>query len=711
MSLAPFVWPASRLAGGVALLARAAGFGELGGAAGAGVAPGDPARIGGWLEALVTGGGAESEAVRCTYGETAAFLRRAGPAVLRVQGPPGASTGFLLMLGRRRGRVLLVRADGELAAVAPEAVHAELWADVERAFAPAVDRMLDRAALRPGRRARVRTRLLGEHLAERALEGAWILRLEPGADAWAQARRARVPARLALAALAHAAVWGLVVAAWVAIGRGALAGSVEAAWVGAWVLLLLSGIPLRVAESWLQGSFALDVGALFKRRLLVGALKLRTEETRHQGVGQLLGRVLESETVETLALGAGFVATAALVELGLATWVLAQGAGPALTPLLLLVWVGLALALGRTAFRRGRAWTRARLALTHDLVERMVGHRTRQVQEARERWHDGEDELLEAYMHASGRLDRATVALATGLGSLWLAIGVVGLAPAFLSGDVTATSLAVGLGGLLLAQQAVTKLAASVAQLATLRVAWGEVRELHRAAARYEPRGDVGLAAAPASLASGGEDDAVPLLAARGLGLRYPGRAEPAIEGCDLRIEAGDRVLLEGPSGGGKSTLAALVTGLREPSSGLLLLSGLDRASWGARAWRRRVSAAPQSHENHVFEGTLAFNLLLARGWPPSDKDLAEAHEVCVALGLGPLLERMPTGLFQTVGETGWQLSHGERARVFVARALLQEGDLKVFDESFAALDPGTLRRVVECVLERSPTAVVVAHP
>jgi ATP-binding cassette, subfamily B, bacterial len=65
----------------------------------------------------------------------------------------------------------------------------------------------------------------------------------------------------------------------------------------------------------------------------------------------------------------------------------------------------------------------------------------------------------------------------------------------------------------------------------------------------------------------------------------------------------------------------------------------------------------------------------------------------------------------QQVGETGWQLSHGERSRLFIARALLQRADVVVLDESFAALDPETLRQVLECVLARTKTLLVIAHP
>lgn len=84
---------------------------------------------------------------------------------------------------------------------------------------------------------------------------------------------------------------------------------------------------------------------------------------------------------------------------------------------------------------------------------------------------------------------------------------------------------------------------------------------------------------------------------------------------------------------------------------------------------------------------------------------------VCRELGLGSLLDRMPSGLDQVVGETGWQLSHGERSRIFLARALLQRADLVILDETFGALDPLTLKSCVDTVFARAPALVVIAHP
>jgi ATP-binding cassette, subfamily B, bacterial len=183
------------------------------------------------------------------------------------------------------------------------------------------------------------------------------------------------------------------------------------------------------------------------------------------------------------------------------------------------------------------------------------------------------------------------------------------------------------------------------------------------------------------------------------------------IRDASLTVRRGDRILLVGPSGSGKSTLAALLSGLRRPDSGLLFLRGLDRDTIGDETWRRAVVLAPQFQDNHLLVGPLAYNLLLGRRWPPTPADLEEAAAVCEELGLGPLLARMPLGLHHPVGECGWQLSHGERSRVFAARALLQKPDLLVLDESFAALDPETLAQTLRLVVARSSAVMMIAHP
>jgi ATP-binding cassette subfamily B protein len=335
----------------------------------------------------------------------------------------------------------------------------------------------------------------------------------------------------------------------------------------------------------------------------------------------------------------------------------------------------------------------------------MVGHRTRIAQESREQWHEGEDQSLERYLAESRAMDRvATIQSSVARG--WMVVAVAALAPVLISASNSPARIAITIGGIVIASRAFIKLVASLSSMLSVAIAWQQVASLFHAASREKKT-------APPVIHSEARrrDQNQSLIEASEVVFRYADRSEPVLRGCDLRIQRGDRVLLEGSSGGGKSTFASLITGLRLPASGLILLGGLDHKSIGDREWRRRVASAPQFHENHVMTGTLAFNLLMGKRWPPRQEDFQEAEAVCKKLGLGDLLDRMPSGLLQLVGDTGWQLSHGERSRVYMARALLQGADLVILDESFAALDPETLQQCLSYVLGRASTLMVIAHP
>jgi ATP-binding cassette subfamily B protein len=190
------------------------------------------------------------------------------------------------------------------------------------------------------------------------------------------------------------------------------------------------------------------------------------------------------------------------------------------------------------------------------------------------------------------------------------------------------------------------------------------------------------------------------LVVAEAVGYRFPGRDRPALGRTELRIQAGDRLVLDAPSGTGKSTLAALLAGARRPTTGTLRVPH-DAGS------RPGVLVVPPADHNHLLLAPLALNLLIGRGWPAGPGDLAEAEQVCRALGLGELIDRMPAGLAQIVGETGWQLSAGQRSLVFLARALLQQPDVLVLDQTLDALDPATLDNAL-AVAGRQPAALLV---
>jgi ATP-binding cassette subfamily B protein len=398
------------------------------------------------------------------------------------------------------------------------------------------------------------------------------------------------------------------------------------------------------------------------------------------------------------------------IELSMAVILLGLVPGSGLLLGVLLDWGGLTALIGWRVLRQRQAWTAARLSLTHDLVERLVGHRTRLAQEAQAHWYDGEDQAVAHYLALARRMDQTTTVLLALVPRGWMLLGMLGVTPALLTGATTPATLAVQLGGVFLAATAYKKLATGIWHLAGAVIAWQHVAPLVSAAARSDLATAPSLLPVPAA-SPGVPGTTAPVLEAHDLVFHYRARSAPVLHGCSLRLWPGERLLLEGPSGGGKSTLATLLLGVRQPDAGLVLLGGLDRHTLGTAGWRRRLVAAPQFHDNHVFSGTVAFNLLLGRRWPPLPADLAHAETLCRALGLGALLDRMPAGLLQMVGDTGWQLSQGERSRFYIARTLLHGADCLILDESFAALDPETLQQVMQCVLERAPTLVVIAHP
>jgi ATP-binding cassette subfamily B protein len=660
-----------------------------------------------WLEAVASQMRLEVEPAEAPYAEADRLVRTAGPALLRV--PGGGDPRFLCVLGGGRRVVSLLGPDRVVHRVRLEVVRTALCRNFEAPLASEVDRLLDEAEVPLGRRTRARAAILRQRLSAARLRGCWLLRLPPGARFWDQLSHARQPRRLLGLVGAHALQYLLWILSWWMVGRAALAGRFDRGWLTAWALILLTLVPFQLLVTWLQGAIAIGTGALLKRRLLAGALQLEPEEIRHQGAGQLLGCVIESETMESLALSGGFLGLVAGIELVAAAVILVLGAGGWLQALLLAAWVALAFLLGGRYLRDRDRWTDSRLEMTHDLVERMVGHRTRLAQEGREHWHDAEDRALQRYLDVSAAMDRTATLVMALLPRGWLLLALLGLVPAFVSGRGSPTALAIALGGTILAYRALRRLTAGLAHLAGAAIAWRRVAPLFHAAARQPAHGVPTVALSSQTHTDPGEDAWV--LEADNLLFRYRDRGEPVLRECTLRIRTGDRMLLEGRSGSGKSTLVSLLSGLRVPQSGLLLLRGLDRQSLGDSGWRRRVAVAPQFHENHVLAETFAFNLLMGRRWPAPPHDLQETEAVCRGLGLGDLLDRMPAGLLQMVGETGWQLSHGERSRVYIARALLQRPDLVLLDESFAALDPENLRRALSYILERAHTVLVVAHP
>jgi ATP-binding cassette subfamily B protein len=668
----------------------------------------DSASVAQWVNLVATQLGIEIEPVEFVYADADRFARGMAPAILALpQDAASAEQRWLVVVKSNSWRVSLIAPNQFVHHIAPQVLSIWLRMPLQIRHRDTIDELLARAGVTVEQRERVGTAILAEHLSNAPLGKGWLLRLSPAANLWHQVLHTRLIQPLLALVGGDLIRQILLLVTWWVIGNGIFQNSLDAGWQWAWALLLLTGIPFQLLVTRAQGQFTTKLSGIFKARLLAGVLKLQPEEIRHQGLGQFLGRVLEADAVELLAIGGGLTAFVSFIELGIACGVLAIGIGGWLQVLSLVVWVLLTILLGWQYWRASRAWVVTYRAMTNDLVERMIGHRTRLAQQDPGMWHADEDGELDRYVHLSERVDHAGMWLAA-IPRSWMVVGIAGVAVGVVSQTMSVVLLAISLGGVLLALQALTSIVAGIQNLVAFIQGWDQVGPLFNAASRREEPASVLL---PAQSENANESARQVLLTAREISFRYRALGHYILDRCNLEILQGDRLLIEGPSGGGKSTLAAVLAGLRTPESGLLLLWGYDRSSLGGETWRQRIAAAPQFHENHVFTGTFAFNLLMGRRWPPTAQDLKDAGEICSELGLDDLIRRMPAGLQQMVGESGWQLSHGERSRMYIARALLQKSDLIILDESFAALDPETCAQSLRCVLKRAPTLLVIAHP
>jgi len=170
------------------------------------------------------------------------------------------------------------------------------------------------------------------------------------------------------------------------------------------------------------------------------------------------------------------------------------------------------------------------------------------------------------------------------------------------------------------------------------------------------------------------------------LGFGYHELLPPLLDDFNLFIGAGERIVLTGPSGGGKTTLGLLLIGQLSPDSGRVLYGGRDLESIEPGALRQAIGYLPQRPV--VFRDTLANNLRLAS---PDASD-ARLIEVIEQVGLERLLEALPEGLGAWIGEGGADVSGGELRRIALARLLLTNPQVVVLDEPTTGLDAGSAR-------------------
>ena len=199
-------------------------------------------------------------------------------------------------------------------------------------------------------------------------------------------------------------------------------------------------------------------------------------------------------------------------------------------------------------------------------------------------------------------------------------------------------------------------------------------------------------------------------LRCRGLRARYGPDDPDVLRLPDVEVKPGDRLLVTGPSGSGKSTFAAVLVRFLEPSAGSVELVGTDRSADISRLSgddvRRVICLCAQ--DPHIFDTSVAENVRLAR---PGSTD----EEVTAALSAAQLtgwIDSLPDGLDTLVGEHGSRLSGGQVQRLSLARALLADAPVIVFDEPTEHLDEATASALAADLLAATAgrTVVMVTH-
>lgn len=666
-----------------ALLPQA--LGRLAGRAAPGPLPADPAAQEDWVDWALSALDLRRDASPCLRAGLSDQLDRMAQGLLWH--PDGLR--FLVLLARRR----LLDPSGRRQTVTPGALA--------RAILPPPHPSLARQAQRIARLVPMPD--LAHRLADLAearheVGGIWRLHRQPRGLAAALVAT-RVP-QMALAVLTLAAlVQGAEVALWARLGRMALGSG--GGGIGMVLGLLFLPVVLGLAAHLCSDRLALRLAVALRRRLVEGALALPSDALRRDGAEGMLARGMEAQGFEAAVTSAALGSLGALAMAGWAAWALAQGsAGPVLLPLFLAL-LGVQAVVMRAFLGAARDWTLTRRGLTAQMIEWLIGHRSLPMLGPARQVLDGVQPALAACVAAGARMDRRSLLAFAVLPNGWtLAALAAALVTGQMTGPVTglgegSAARAVTLGGVILAARSFVAVAGVLASLGAARIAFDQISPLWRAA--DADRNDPRYAPPPAS--------GQPILTLSRAALARPARALRLQ--VSLTLGTADRVWLTGASGAGKSSAVRLLTGAEPPQAGQRLGPGgtglPPRHDW------RVAALVPQFQDNHVFNGSLAFNLLLGRGWPASAQDLDRAEAVAQAVGLGPVIDRMPGRLSTHLGETGWQLSQGERSRLFLARAILQDAQALALDESLAALDPATEAECLD-VLEALPQAVVLVR-
>ncbi|MBQ4642652.1 MAG: ABC transporter ATP-binding protein [Oscillospiraceae bacterium] len=169
---------------------------------------------------------------------------------------------------------------------------------------------------------------------------------------------------------------------------------------------------------------------------------------------------------------------------------------------------------------------------------------------------------------------------------------------------------------------------------------------------------------------------------------RYDGATEPAVSNISFRIEPGQKVSVIGGTGSGKSTLVSLMLCFRMPTEGKVIYDGRATETLSHKTVRRNISCVLQN--SSIYSGTIRDNIVMGKPHA-TDEEIREAAEIAE---LSDFVDSLEKGFEHELNQSGKNLSGGQKQRLSIARAVIRNAPIYIFDDSFSALDFLTESRV-----------------
>jgi len=188
----------------------------------------------------------------------------------------------------------------------------------------------------------------------------------------------------------------------------------------------------------------------------------------------------------------------------------------------------------------------------------------------------------------------------------------------------------------------------------------------------------------------------------------YKNRDKTIIDEVDFVINKNDFIGITGESGGGKSTLVDIISGLLNPKSGEIIIDGEKIKNLQQTNWLNKIGYLTQ--KNNLLDESILTNVTLE--FNKDNIDIKLVNEVINKTGLNELINSLPEGIDTHIGENGFAISGGERQRIGIARLLYAKKEILIFDESTSNLDNKNKENIIHTInqLAKEKTIIVITH-